>query len=105
MPVCAVEIWSSCKALVASGISETSLRGTWDFVPSQSGAGDIAAEDAAAVLRHMGGAEAILATGTNGGAMGPLVSGLAAEPGREMEDGLQAEGELERRTLRQAQAG
>ena len=28
-----------------------------------------------------------------------------AEPGREMEDWLQAEGELERRTLRQAQAG
>jgi len=28
-----------------------------------------------------------------------------AEPGREMEDWLQAEGELERRTLRQAQPG
>jgi D-arabinose 1-dehydrogenase-like Zn-dependent alcohol dehydrogenase len=66
---------------------------------------DIAAEDAAAVLRRMGGAKVILATGTSGGAMGPLVSGLAAEPGREMEDWLQAEGELERRTLRQAQAG
>ena len=36
------------------------------------------AEDAAAVLRRMGGAKAILATGTSGGAMGPLVSGLAA---------------------------
>src|SRR5258707_1332004 len=39
---------------------------------------DAAAEDAAAVLQRMGGARAILATGTSGGAMGPLVSGLAA---------------------------
>ena len=35
-----------------------------------------AAEDAAAVLQRMGGARAILATGTSGAAMGALVSGL-----------------------------
>src|ERR1700675_4666879 len=39
---------------------------------------DAAAEDAAAALQRMGGARAILATGTSGDAMGPLVSGLAA---------------------------
>ncbi len=39
---------------------------------------DTTAEDAAAVLRRMGGAKAILATGTSGDAIGPLVSGLAA---------------------------
>jgi propanol-preferring alcohol dehydrogenase len=39
---------------------------------------DAAAEDAAAALQRMGGARAILATGTSGEAMGPLVSGLAA---------------------------
>ena len=39
---------------------------------------DTAAEDAAVVLQRMGGARAILATGTSGDAMGPLVSGLAA---------------------------
>jgi len=39
---------------------------------------DTATEDAAAVLQRMGGARAILATGTSGDAMGPLVSGLAA---------------------------
>jgi D-arabinose 1-dehydrogenase-like Zn-dependent alcohol dehydrogenase len=39
---------------------------------------DAAAEDAAAALQQMGGARAILATGTSGAAMGPLVSGLAA---------------------------
>ena len=39
---------------------------------------DAAAEDAAAALQRMGGARAILATGTSGAAMGPLVSGLAA---------------------------
>jgi len=39
---------------------------------------DAGAEDAAAVLQRMGGARAILATGTSGDAMGPLVSGLAA---------------------------
>jgi hypothetical protein len=101
--------------------------------------------------RRWGGAKAILATGTSGGAMGPLVSGLAArgklivvgvpgdqiqlnafplvfggrsiyedeirlrayeiylergaEPGREMDDWLQAERELERGSLRQAQGG
>ncbi len=38
---------------------------------------DAAAEDAATVLQRMGGARAILATGTSGDAMGPLVSGLA----------------------------
>src|SRR3979411_1149947 len=38
---------------------------------------DTAADDAAAVLQRMGGARAILATGTSGNAMGPLVSGLA----------------------------
>jgi len=39
---------------------------------------DAGAEDAAAVLQRMGGARAILATGTSGDAVGPLVSGLAA---------------------------
>ena len=39
---------------------------------------DTAAEDASAALQRMGGASAILATATNGAAMGPLVSGLAA---------------------------
>ena len=38
---------------------------------------DSAVDDAAAVLRRMGGARAILATATSGDAMGPLVSGLA----------------------------
>src|SRR6266446_1064591 len=39
---------------------------------------DTTVEDAAAVLQRMGGARAILATGTSGNAMGSLVSGLAA---------------------------
>jgi D-arabinose 1-dehydrogenase-like Zn-dependent alcohol dehydrogenase len=39
---------------------------------------DSSSEDAAAVLQRMGGARAILATGTSGDAMGPLVAGLAA---------------------------
>jgi len=39
---------------------------------------DSAVDDAPAALQRMGGARAILATGTSGGAMGPLVSGLAA---------------------------
>src|SRR5215472_9590600 len=39
---------------------------------------DAAAEDAPAVLRQMGGAKAILATGTSGDAMGRLVVGLGA---------------------------
>jgi propanol-preferring alcohol dehydrogenase len=39
---------------------------------------DTGVDDAAAVLLHMGGARAILATAPSGGAMGPLVSGLAA---------------------------
>ena len=39
---------------------------------------DTAVEDAAAVLQRLGGARAILATGTSGDAMGRLVSGLAA---------------------------
>ena len=39
---------------------------------------DTAVDDAVAVLQRMGGARAILATGTSGDAMGPLVSGLAA---------------------------
>jgi propanol-preferring alcohol dehydrogenase len=39
---------------------------------------DTAVEDAAAVLQRIGGARAILATAPSGGAMGPLVSGLAA---------------------------
>jgi propanol-preferring alcohol dehydrogenase len=38
---------------------------------------DGAAEDAVAVLQGMGGARAILATGTSGDAMGALVPGLA----------------------------
>jgi alcohol dehydrogenase, propanol-preferring len=38
---------------------------------------DAAVEDGAAALQRMGGARAILATGTSGAAMGPLVSGLA----------------------------
>src|SRR5580698_8817519 len=36
---------------------------------------DTAAEDVAAALQRIGGAKAILATGTSGDAMGPLVSG------------------------------
>jgi propanol-preferring alcohol dehydrogenase len=39
---------------------------------------DTAVDDAAAVLQRLGGARAILATAPSGGAMGPLVSGLAA---------------------------
>ncbi len=39
---------------------------------------DTAVDDAVAMLQRMGGARAILATGTSGHAMGPLVSGLAA---------------------------
>jgi len=39
---------------------------------------DTTIDDAAAVLQRMGGARAILATGTSGNAMGSLVSGLAA---------------------------
>ena len=39
---------------------------------------DAAVEDATAALRRMGGARAILATGTSGDAMGRLVAGLAA---------------------------
>jgi propanol-preferring alcohol dehydrogenase len=39
---------------------------------------DTAVDDAAAALRRMGGARAILATAPSGDAMGPLVSGLAA---------------------------
>jgi D-arabinose 1-dehydrogenase-like Zn-dependent alcohol dehydrogenase len=38
---------------------------------------DATSEDAASVLQRMGGARAILSTGTSGAAMGPLVSGLA----------------------------
>src|SRR5467141_4694869 len=38
---------------------------------------DTAVDDAVAVLQRLGGARAILATGTSGEAMGPLVSGLA----------------------------
>src|SRR5713101_5723778 len=37
-PACAVEIWSLCRASVVLGISASSLRGTWDFVLSQSDA-------------------------------------------------------------------
>ena len=39
---------------------------------------DTAVDDAVAVLQRLGGARAILATGTSGNAMGPLVSGLTA---------------------------
>ncbi|MFF5288163.1 alcohol dehydrogenase catalytic domain-containing protein [Paractinoplanes globisporus] len=39
---------------------------------------DSTAEDPAAALRRLGGADAILATGANGGAMSALVGGLAA---------------------------
>jgi D-arabinose 1-dehydrogenase-like Zn-dependent alcohol dehydrogenase len=39
---------------------------------------DTTADDAAAALQRMGGARAILATATNGAAMGPLVSGLSS---------------------------
>jgi len=38
---------------------------------------DAVVEDAAAALQRMGGARAILATGTSGAAMGRLVAGLA----------------------------
>jgi propanol-preferring alcohol dehydrogenase len=39
---------------------------------------DSASEDAAAALQRLGGARAILATGTSGEAMGALASGLAS---------------------------
>ena len=39
---------------------------------------DTVAEDAVAALQRMGGAQAILATGTSGEVMGTLVAGLAA---------------------------
>jgi len=39
---------------------------------------DTSVDDAAVALQRFGGARAILATAPNGGAMGPLVSGLAA---------------------------
>ena len=39
---------------------------------------DTTVDDAAAALQRMGGARAILATATNGAAMGPLVSGLSS---------------------------
>jgi propanol-preferring alcohol dehydrogenase len=39
---------------------------------------DTAVDDAVTLLQRMGGARAILATAPSGGAMGPLVSGLAA---------------------------
>jgi D-arabinose 1-dehydrogenase-like Zn-dependent alcohol dehydrogenase len=39
---------------------------------------DAALDDAAVALQRMGGARAIIATGTSGAAIGPLVSGLAA---------------------------
>jgi propanol-preferring alcohol dehydrogenase len=45
--------------------------GAYDYI-------DTTAENAAAALQRMGGAKAILATGTSGNAMGTLVSGLAA---------------------------
>src|ERR1700681_1275806 len=38
---------------------------------------DTASDNAVAILQRMGGARAILATGTGGDAMGPLVSGLS----------------------------
>jgi propanol-preferring alcohol dehydrogenase len=76
------------------GISVFNLRGKWDSVPLRLGGGatrrnlqrilgahvyiDAAAEDAVAVLQRMGGARAILATGTRGDAMGRLVPGLVA---------------------------
>ena len=94
MPACAGEISSRCRALAAWGISASSLRGTWDSGTVALGRGrekeklatdlgahayiDTAIDDAVAVLQRMGGARAILATGTSGEAMGPLVSGLAA---------------------------
>ena len=34
---CAAEIWSLCRALATLGILVFSLRGTWGFIPSQSG--------------------------------------------------------------------
>ena len=86
-------IWSRFKALAALGISVSSLRGTWDpygrtragrekeKLATDLGAHvyvDTAVEDGSAVLQRLGGARAILATGTSGDAMGPLVSGLAA---------------------------
>ena len=39
---------------------------------------DTSVDDAVAVLQRLGGARAILATGTSGAVMGPLVAGLAA---------------------------
>jgi hypothetical protein len=48
---------------------------------------DTSVDDAVAVLQRMGGARAILATGTSGNAMGSLVSGLAAR-GKLIVDGV-----------------
>src|SRR5580658_52746 len=89
-PACVAEIWSRCRASVALGILVFSLRGTWDSVLSQSGA-DATRKGWRTIWGHtftsivpptvpqrMGGARAILATGTSGDAMGSLVAGLAA---------------------------
>ena len=79
MQVCAVGIWSRCRALVVLGIWVSSLRDTWGFRTVAIGRGqairkslrrtwvahvyiDTAVDDAAAVLQRMGGARAILAT-------------------------------------------
>ena len=89
MPCTATRSPPRKPALAALGIWVSSLRGRW--IPSvrsdkEKLAKDLgvhayidsASEDAPAELQRMGGARAILATGTSGDAMGPLVAGLAA---------------------------
>jgi len=79
-----VEPWASWRPVCAAhGISYCRNREGRDKEKLAKDLGahvyiDTAVDDAAAVLQHMGGARAILATAPSGGAMGPLVSGLAA---------------------------
>jgi len=93
MPACVAEIWSQFRASAGSGTLASSLRARWDSEPLRSGVDatrkslrkilgahlyiDAAGEDAAAVLQRIGGARAILASGTSGDAMARLVGGLA----------------------------
>ena len=92
-PACAVEIWS-LQGIGGLGHLGIQFARQMGFRTVAIGRGrdkeklakdlgahvyiDTAAEDAVAVLQRMGGARAILATGTSGEAMGQPVSGLAA---------------------------
>jgi len=93
-PACAAEIWSQCKALATLDILVFSLPGTWDSILSPSDVGArrkslrkisgartstsmLPSTMPPAATPAYGRARAILATATSGGAMGPLVSGLA----------------------------